>query len=76
MVEKWIGEEDNTSGTYVPTSCEEFSERRGGCLNAKKLYRFNSRFGKEYNITDDEVVARIKKLITEEKNSRTVRILI
>lgn len=69
MSEKWIGEEVNTSGTYVQTEyCSELSVRHGGFANAKKLYRFNSRFGKEYNITDFEVVHRIEELLDKESS--------
>lgn len=32
-------------------------------MNAKKLYRFRSRFGKEYNITDEKVIERIESLL-------------
>jgi hypothetical protein len=62
-MEKWIGEEDNTSGSYVKTVCDELAIRRGGYLNARKLYRFNSRFGKEYNITDVQVLDHIDGLL-------------
>lgn len=64
MKEKWIGEEDNTSGSYYQTVCCELSRRSGGYLNAKKLYHFKSRFGQEYNITDEEVIQKIEELLT------------
>lgn len=67
MLERWIGEEDNTSGTYVETTCEELKIRRGGCFGAKKLYRFTSRFGKEYNITDQETLDDIDSLLAKEE---------
>jgi len=71
MREKWIGEENDTSGTYVKTTCSELSLRRGGKINAKKLYRFKSRFGGEYNITDEEAISNIEELLPkgEEENS-------
>lgn len=66
MNEKWIGEEVNTSGTYIPTECSEISLRRGGPINAIKLYKFHSRFGVEYYITDSEVVDTIDNLLPKE----------
>lgn len=69
MRDKWIGEEVNTSGTYVPTVCEELSIRRGGTLNAKKLYRFTSRYDVEYNITDEEVINILEMLLEKADES-------
>ncbi|MEQ6355172.1 hypothetical protein ABNX05_11135 [Lysinibacillus sp. M3] len=65
-MEKWIGIEDDTSGTYFKTSCPELSIRKGGRINAKKLYLFKSRFGDEYNITDESVITNIEKLLAED----------
>ena len=69
MREKWIGEEDNTSGSYIETACKELSKRYGGTINAKKLYRFKSRFGEEYNITDKDVIHNIEKMLEEYEES-------
>lgn len=74
MEEKWIGEEDNTSGSYKTTTCSELSIRRGGMVNAKKLYRFTSRFGKEYNITDSEVINKIEELLPKEEEGDSVKL--
>ncbi|QJI52323.1 hypothetical protein [Psychrobacillus phage Perkons] len=73
MREKWIGEENNTSGSYHPTICSELQIRTGGYLDVIKLYRFTSRFGKEYNITDEEVIEKIEELLAtyEEKDGST-----
>jgi hypothetical protein len=71
MWEKWIGEEDNPSGSYVPTICDELQLRRGGTINAKRLYRFNSRFDVEYNITDNEVIKNIEELLEKGEDGLT-----
>lgn len=63
MMEKWIGEETNTSGSYIETICNELSIRRGGTINAKRLYLFTSRFEKQYYITDEEVIDELEKLL-------------
>lgn len=63
MNEKWIGIENNPSGSYHPTECPELQLRKGGYLDAIKLYRFTTRFGQEYNITDEEVIAKIESLL-------------
>ncbi|MBU7316080.1 hypothetical protein [Paenibacillus oleatilyticus] len=64
MNEKWIGPEDNTSGSYYAVeSCKELRRRTGGHLNAMKLYKFNSRFGEEYYITDDIIITEIEKVL-------------
>ncbi|WP_064199072.1 hypothetical protein [Brevibacillus brevis] len=67
MKEKWIGEKDNISGTYVPTECNELQRRTGGCINAKRLYKFNSRFGEEYYITDHKVIDKIEEFLVKEQ---------
>jgi hypothetical protein len=69
MDKKWIGEEDNTSGTYYATSCKELQKRTGGSYNAKKLYKFNSRFGSEYHITDEDAVNKIEEFLTTEEST-------
>ena len=53
MKMKWIGEEGNTSGSYYETKISsELQKRCGGHPGAKTLYKFKSRFGEEYYITD------------------------
>ena len=57
--EKWIGEKDNTSGSYYPTLCAELHKRHSD----RRLYRFKSKLNDEYYITDEKVVAEIESLI-------------
>jgi hypothetical protein len=71
MNDAWIGEEENKSGTYVSTPCPEISIRLGGFINAKKLYKFQSRFGNEYYISDVDVLDNIGKLL-EKNNSKEI----
>lgn len=71
MGELWIGDEDNTSGTYWQTNlCPELYKRHGGYYNAQKLYRFKSKYGVEYNITDKDVLKNLDDLLeTESQDS-------
>jgi hypothetical protein len=75
MSEIWIGVEQNTSGTYVPTPCPEISIRRGGPINAQKLYKFQSRFGEEYYISDVEALDNIDKLLANYDSIETYEYL-
>lgn len=76
MIEKWIGKEVNTGGSYYGTNiCSELRKRHGGQINAEKLYKFKSRFGNEYNITDEEVIVSIERLIGEDKSTELVEYL-
>ncbi|WP_029518031.1 hypothetical protein [Paenibacillus polymyxa] len=65
-LEKWIGEKDDTSGSYYEIGTKELKLRKGGRINAKKLYCFNSRFGESYYITDSEVINEIEVLLKNE----------
>ncbi|MDP9675219.1 hypothetical protein J2W97_001202 [Paenibacillus jamilae] len=65
-LEKWIGEKDDTSGSYYEIGTKELTLRKGGRINAKKLYCFNSRFGETYYITDTEVINEIELLLKNE----------
>lgn len=66
--EKWIGVEDNTSGSYYERGTPELRVRKGGRHDAKRLYRFESRFGETYYITDPEVIDRIEILLKTENS--------
>ena len=61
MREKWIGEEINKTGGYHQTICNEIHKRFGSGSN--KLYVFKSRFGEEYNISDEDVIRKIEELL-------------
>lgn len=61
----WIGEENNTSGTYIQLF-PGLSVRRGGPYNAIKLYKFESKYGVEYNITNESVLNKIDQLLKED----------
>ncbi|RXZ78126.1 hypothetical protein EBB07_29165 [Paenibacillaceae bacterium] len=63
MSGKWIGLEVNISGSYYETKCKELEKRSGGVYNAGTLYKFNSRFGESYYISDKEAVEKIEKLL-------------
>lgn len=66
--EKWIGQEENVSGSYYPLNklIPNLKRRSGGYINAKKLYTFKSRYGSGYYITDEDVIDIIDKFILEE----------
>lgn len=70
-IEKWIGEEDNSSGSYYEIGTKELQIRKGGYINAKKLYRFESRFGETYYITDEKVINQIEKILQDEDKEET-----
>jgi hypothetical protein len=67
-IEKWIGEKDDTSGSYYERGTPELKIRKGGRYDAKRLYRFESRFGETYYITDPEVIDRIEFLLKTENS--------
>lgn len=64
--DKWIGDVINTSGSYYETECKELMKRHGG---NQKLYKFKSRFGEEYYISDVEVIEKIELLLGEYERS-------
>jgi len=68
--EKWIGEEDNPSGSYYERGTKELKIRKGGYINAKKLYRFESRFGETYYISDEEVINQIETILQDENKEK------
>ncbi|WP_336761528.1 hypothetical protein [Paenibacillus sp. USHLN196] len=61
--EKWIGEKDDTSGSYYERGTPELRIRKGGRTNSKRLYRFESRFNETYYITEPEVIDVIENLL-------------
>jgi hypothetical protein len=67
-IEKWIGVEDNTSGSYYERGTPELRVRKGGRHDAIKLYCFKSRFGETYYITDPEVIDKIEFLLKNENS--------
>lgn len=66
-IEKWIGEKDFTGGSYYERGTPELRLRKGGSSEAKKMYRFESRFGMKYYITDSEVIENIELLLKKEE---------
>jgi len=68
--EKFIGEVVNTGGSYYPAVYENLYKRHGGPINPKKLYKFESRFGKQYYITDTEVIEELEEMIKNEEASK------
>ena len=61
----WIGEQTKTSGEYRETDCPELTVRVRSGYNddSLHLYKFVSRFGEEYFITDAAVLMRIENLL-------------
>ena len=73
--EKWIGEKDDTSGSYYERGTPELKIRKGGRTNAKKLYEFTSRFDETYYITDSEVIEHIESLLSSKSESRSAELI-
>lgn len=72
--EKWIGERIDKSGGYSRARiCEELLKRNESFK--EKLYVFDSRFGEEYNISDDNVILNIEKLIADDKPTELIEYL-
>ncbi|MEM4994945.1 hypothetical protein WKH56_20485 [Priestia sp. SB1] len=67
MNKKWIGHETETSGSYYSTKFEELQIKSCGWSKGSKLYRFKSRFGQGYNITDEKAVETIESLLSKEE---------
>jgi len=68
--EMFIGEVVNTGGSYYPAVYEKLYKRHGGPINPKKLYKFESRFRKQYYITDTEVIEELEEMIKNEEASK------
>ena len=69
MSEKWIGAEDNTSGSYYERGLPELMIRTGGYHNAKKLYCFTNYVGQKYYLSDAEVIANIETFLQKEETN-------
>lgn len=74
---KWIGEEVNTTGAYIKTTCSEVIERhrKSGDTDTPRLYRFTSRFDEIYYISDEEIVTKLAELLEKDDSAETYEYL-